>query len=260
MLRHRQNSWASRFGGLLGVVVGGSICNAAFIQLNAPSSSIQSSSSSGQVTARLKFDGGGGVDQMLYRQPSPVGFAANDLIRMNTTYSGSITYGFELTHIASTGEFLFSLTNGMASGGASFSSTAAQAGKTLSQTFDPSTLQYNAIYIYALATNPSTVAFEELQFVASQGLNKLGAVESSGSVTGGTYEQWLAASQGTNLNVFDWTVSGKVTLQMNGTRTNNEALKFEISTKQAQIIPEPAALGALGVVVGVMVLRRRKRA
>jgi hypothetical protein len=246
---------------------------AAFLNVNVPGSSIFGATPA--FTARYKFDMGGGVDQMLYKQPDPTGYPASDLIRMsavNGQYQGSATYRFTLTHIAANGggsngasaksQFFFTLDQGAVSGQSSFASPASTS-NTLTWSPAVGDLNYNILHLYASAQNGSTVSISDLALTTDTSLEQVGDLQTAASVTGGTYDQWLAADIATNLDSSTWTLSGLVKLQVNGPRANNEALKFEVSGKQGallipQVVPEPgAAMGGMGM--SLVTLARKAR-
>lgn len=221
--------------------------SASVITLGVPNQFISTVSGSSSITARYKYDMGGGVDQMLFKQPNPAGFPAVDLIRMNPVsnqWFGSASYLFTVSHTASTGQYSFSLTNGAVTGQATFANTTAM-NSTRSITLTPGEVNYNLIHVYALGSNSSTVSWSDLTFTPGSGLTTEWGFPSSGSVTNGASDLWAAAPQGTNLDSFDWTLSARVSLILNGPRANNEALKFELTGKQGTVIPEPAAMGLL---------------
>jgi len=220
---------------------------AGLVYLNVPTA--QLSVLNPVVTERFKFDGGGGVDQMLFKQPDPAGYPSADLIRMNGTNTGSATYTFTVTHTTATDKYAIALTNGAVTGGASFAG--AGPNSTLTKTFASNELDYNILHIYVragtgpcTAVNPCTASFSGLSFMPGAGLTTVGSLDTTETIINADYDQWLAAPTGTNLELFDWTLTGSVTLAMAGIKPSTERLKFELSGKKGTFInvPEPSSL------------------
>lgn len=227
--------------------------SAAVITLDAPDAAL--SNMTGVMSQRLRFDRGGGLDQVTFKQPSLVGAPNRDLLRMNSTNTGTASYTFVVTHTAATQTFKFDLLNGSVTGGASFANANA-ANSTLTQSFAANELSYNILHVYGLSNNGNNVSFSNLSFTAGNGLSTVGSVETSGSVTNGEYHQWFAAPTGTNLGDFDWALSARVTLSYNGVASSSEALKFELSGKQGIFVPEPGSLSVLALSMGLLARRR----
>lgn len=224
------------------------------IDLNVPTSSFGALTP--VVTGRVRFDAGGGVDQLLFKQPTPNGYPASDLLRMNSTFIGTASYTFTVTHNAATREYVYSLTNGSVTGGASFANANA-ANNTQRYTPAAGELSYNILHIFMLSSSGATASFSNMVFTPGAGLTTTGAVQAAASVTSGSYDQWFAAPTGTNLENFDWTVSADVTLAMNGVRPSSEGLKFELTGKSGEYVPTPGAASVLAV-AGLAALRRRR--
>jgi hypothetical protein len=246
------------------------------VQLNVPSSDIISIS--GAFTARGRLSRAGSVDQMLFKQPNPLGYPAADTVGFTgSSFNGSVTYDFTVRHSAAApgvgGKIDFALANGVTAGVVNFRPGGANS--TLSQTFGapdtPTGLNYNILHIYGQATTAgSSVWLSNLAFTPGSGLTTSGMLVTSGSAVqtlgATTFDQWIAAETGTNLDLFDWTISGRVTLASNGTNpSSGEGIKFEITGKQGfypspVAVPEPGTLAMLASAAGFgLLLARRTR-
>jgi hypothetical protein len=228
------------------------VASAQTVFLNVAGESITNSSA--QTTQRLRFDSTGGVDQMLFKGGSPAGFPAADRVRMNSTNTGSVSYTFSVTHDAATQTYTYALTDAAATGGASL---VGGGNGTLTRSFAPGELSYNVLHVFMVTDSGATASFSDLAFTAGSGLSTDGALQSAASVTNASFSQWLAAPTGTNLGDFDWSMTARVTLAMNGARPSAERLKFELSSKNATFVPTPGAVATLGL-AGLVALRRRR--
>ena len=248
---------------------------AASIYLDVPDDQLNIPGMIPQITARDRLARAGSVDQMLFKQPNPLGYPATDLVGINNTNIGSATYQFTLKHTAPTvssgSKFVFSMTDGTVAGGVTFRNANSN-NNTISYTFGTDAasalLNYNILHVFALASTTGTSAtFSDMAFTAGLGLTTIGNLETSGSVSaGGTkqYDQWLAAPTGVNLDLFDWEFTAKVKLEANGTRPSDEGIKFEFTGKQGEFtppsaVPEPSTLAlALLAIPGLMTVRRMR--
>jgi hypothetical protein len=125
------------------------------------------------------------------------------------------------------------------------------------------------LHIFAVATTAgSSVSFSNLAFTVSTGLTTSGSLDTSGSIAASsTYDKWIAAPTGVNLDDFDWTFSGKVTLAINGTNpSSGEGIKFEFTGKNGEFtppasVPEPSTLATmgLGAIAAAATAARRRR-
>jgi hypothetical protein len=249
-----------RMCAVLGVVVGGlsaAATGAVVVDLNVPGASL--SALTPVVTQRLRFESGGGVDQMLFKQPDPAGYPAADRVRIGGSYNGSVSYLFTVTHTAATRNFAYSLSNGAVSGDATFANPASPNG-TISRAFAAGELNYNILHILMVTNNNATASFSSLSLTFGPGVTTTGSLQTSASITGATstsYDQWFAAPTGANLDDVDWTLTANVTLAMNGSRPSAEQLKFELSAKSGTYVPAPASLGLM-VIGGAFAGRRRR--
>ena len=247
---------------------------AASIYLDVPDTQLNIPSLKPQVTARDRLARAGSVDQLLFKQPNPAGYPAADLVQLNNTNIGSVTYDFTLKHTAPTdssgSKFAFSLTDGTVEEGVTFRNANSN-NSSISYTFGTdaatSLLNYNILHVFALASTAGTSAtFSDMAFTAGLGLSTVGSLETSGSVAAGSgtnqYDQWLAAPTGVNLDLFDWEFTAKVKLAANGTRPSDEGIKFEFTAKQGEFtppspVPEPSTLAlAVLAIPGLLTLRR----
>jgi hypothetical protein len=266
---------------MLGVTVfffgGPRSVQAGSIYLDVPDNQLNIPSLIPVLTARDRLTRTGSVDQILFKQPNPVGYPAADLVGLNSPYIGSSTYDFTLKHTAPTvssgSKFEFSLTNGTVAGNAFFRSANSN-NNSLSYTFGTDTasasalLDYNILHVFALASTAGTSAtFSNMAFTTGAGLTTVGSLETSGSVSAsGTkqYDQWLAAPTGVNLDRFDWNFTAKIQLSANGTRPSDEGIKFEFTAKRGEFtppaaVPEPSTLAlALLAIPGLMIARRMR--
>jgi hypothetical protein len=251
------------------------------VYLDAPSSEITALSP--QVTARVRFSRAGSVDQMLYKQPNPAGYPAVDTVGFTDgSFVGRVTYDFTVQHFAGGpgvgSRMEFSLNNGVTAGAVAFRPVGAGNGanSTVSRLFDapdsPTGLNYNIIHVYGQTTTVgSSLWFSNLAFTPGPGLTTSGQLATSGSLAysasgPNSYDQWLAAETGTNLDLYDWAISGRVSLAVNGTNpSSGEGIKFEITGKQGLYpdpiaVPEPGTLALLAsvAVAGLVVGGRRR--
>lgn len=252
------------------------------VQLDAPSSDITALAP--EVTARLRFSRAGSADQMLYKQPNPAGYPAADTVGFTDgSFVGRVTYDFTVQHFAGSpgvgSRMVFSLNNGVTAGAAAFRPLGVSNGanSTISRIFDapdsPTALNYNLIHVYGQTTTVgSSLWFSNLAFTPGPGLTTVGQLVTSGSLAHSasgpnSYDQWLAAETGTNLALYDWAISGRVSLAVNGTNpSSGEGIKFEITGKQGLYpdpiaVPEPGTLALLAstAVAGLLVGFRRRR-
>jgi hypothetical protein len=244
----------------LGATVAANPAGAANIYLDVDAAEL--SGMSGVFTARDRMSVTG-VDQMLFLG-SPVGFPAADRVSIRSPFSGSSNYDFGLSYAAATQTFTYSLTNsaitGNVTGGSTGTLTYAVSGP----------LAFNILHIYASSSVlGSSVSFMNLTFNPGTGLTSVGALETAGGSSAGgtpTYDQWLAAPTGTNLALFDWSATARVSLVAGGTRPNDEGIKFEITGKTGEYtpptpvvdVPAPAALALFGLGLAALGVARRR--
>lgn len=241
------------------------------VSLDVPTSDFDVPSLVPVVTSRYRLSRAGSVDQLLFKQPNPAGYPSADILEFNGGFTGSATYDFTVVHERATatagGEFTFSLTNGTVTGNVGF--RGAGANSTLSYTFalvnGSSELDYNILHVFAQATtSTSSISWSDLTFTPGTGLGTAGAMDPAGSITASnTYDQWLAAPTGVNLDEFDWTFSGKVTLATDGTNpSSGEGIKFEFTGKRGEfhptVVPEPGTLVLALLAVGLVAATRRR--
>ncbi|MFZ4508910.1 MAG: PEP-CTERM sorting domain-containing protein [Fimbriimonas sp.] len=246
--------------------------HAAFIQLNAPLTTTAIDKLTPVVTSRIKFDGGGGVDSMLFKQDGgPAGYPGADLLRMNASNKGTATYKFSLNYEKATRTFIWALSDGEISGGTSFAGTGKTS--TLKYTFDGANKKntlpsFNILHLMLVTDKGAAATFSDFAFKAGSDLKTVGKVSPSDGITsdGGytSYDQWLAAPTATDLSNFDWTITGTTTLTMNGTKPSAERLKLEITGKSGaytpEAVPEPASMLALAAGAAGILRRRAKKA
>lgn len=193
-----------------------------------------------------------------------------------------MTYDFTVQHFAGSpgvgSRMVFSPNNGVTAGAAAFRPLGVSNGanSTISRIFDapdsPTALNYNLIHVYGQTTTVgSSLWFSNLAFTPGPGLTTVGQLATSGSLAysasgPNSYDQWLAAETGTNLALYDWAISGHVSLAVNGTNpSSGEGINFEITGKQGLYpdtvaVPEPGTLALLAsvAVAGLLVGYRRR--
>lgn len=206
-----------------------------------------------------------GWDQTFFVGAPSASYPSRDILAYPNTGSvaGSSSYDFSLVYTASNSTYQFGLNNGAVSGNVSFRGN----GPNSDFSYDASSkdLNYNIIHVYGASTSPgSSVSFSDLVFVPGVGLATSGLLEAAGNAApSNQYDQWLAAPTGVNLADYDWAINARVTLNI-AQRASDEAIKFEISTKQGTFggslsaVPEPSSimLCAAGLISGL--LRRRR--
>lgn len=141
----------------------------------------------------------------------------------------------------------FSLTSGSTSGSVFFVGSGSSS--TLEYTFDDE--PYNALHLYGQTTTPGTsLSLSNLSFTSST-LSTFGQLVTSAAISQvsgeTTFSQWLAAGTDDDLSLYDWVMSGRATLAVNGTNpSSGEGIKWELSAKEACIIvPEPSMFAAV---------------
>jgi hypothetical protein len=222
------------------------------------------------VTARDKISSTNS-DQILFKQPTPTSSSPQaNLVSVagNSSFIGSDTYDFTLRHTAPTGslgsKYDFSLNHGQVTGVVTLTSSAST-DSTKSEIFGANELKYNILHVYAQAsTTGSQATFSNMSFTAGSGLSTSGVLQTSGIAKAGvgtqSYDQWLAAPTGVNLDLFDWTFKANVTLSINGTNpSSGEGIKFEFTGKQGNFtpVPEPSTFAlAVFAIPGLLAVRR----